>query len=445
MIFFVKNNRLLRNTFFSAVARGSDLVFLLLLILAARYLGDEHFGKFSFAFALVSILEFFADFGLKELLIREIAREKTAVKTFIGNSLTLKIFLSILTIILIAGVTFSLPIGTDVRVIIYILTLSMVLKSFKFIFRSLLIAYERFDLEAYLVLFERLCLLIFGGGSLLMGYNIVFFSSMFMLTNGLSLIVAIFLIRKKIEKEITLSFDLTLMNQLLKKAIPFGLSTAGFMLYFRVDSLMLAFLRNDAEVGWYNASCRIVEGMIVIPTTLYYVLFPRLSILHEKSKRDIEQLVGRAFKFLISLSLPITGVGIIFSRPIIMMIYGEAYINSILALQILLVGVTFMFLWLILVVILNSTNHAVLPFNGGVLATTINIGINIFLIPRYGYIGASISVVTSNIFLFLFLYYSMVKNGYRLQLVKACVGSAIKTLNKMGAKISPATRGISSN
>ena len=88
---------LLRNTFFSAASWASSLVFMVLLILAARFLGDESYGQFAFAFSLVSLLEVITDLGIKEYVLRESARKKKQTITLIGNALTVKIFLSLFT------------------------------------------------------------------------------------------------------------------------------------------------------------------------------------------------------------------------------------------------------------------------------------------------------------------------------------------------------------
>ena len=66
-----KDNSLISNVFFSAISWLSSLAYLLILILAARFLGDETYGQFAFAFAfsLIALLEFVANFGMKDYLV----------------------------------------------------------------------------------------------------------------------------------------------------------------------------------------------------------------------------------------------------------------------------------------------------------------------------------------------------------------------------------------
>lgn len=422
---------LLRNVFFSAASWASTFVFLVLLILAARYLGDEAYGQFAFAFALVSLLEVTTDVGIKEYVLREIARKKSQTIIFVGKALTAKVILSIFTTLLLVIIASALHLRQDVRVIIYLLTISMVFKSFKLFFRSVFIGYEMFKLEAFAVSLDRFIMLILCGSVLILGLGLVPFALVFMATSFISLIMIIFFFRKYIG-ELKMDWDISFARKLIKGSLPFGMTAAASMIYFRVDSVMLSILRNDVEVGWYNAAYRITEGLIVVPTIVYYVLYPRLSALHGIAKDSVVELSQRACKYIIALSLPITFIGILTAKPFILMVYGKEYINAVDAWKMLLLGVTFMFLWSIFVVLLNSTNRPQIPFYGVITGSIINIILNVFLIPRYGYIGASVSTVLAEIVLFSFLSVSLLRCGYKLHLIKNAVKPIIASVLSVG-------------
>jgi O-antigen/teichoic acid export membrane protein len=191
---------------------------------------------------------------------------------------------------------------------------------------------------------------------------------------------------------------------------------------------MLGLLRSDAEVGWYNAAYRITEGLIVIPTVLYNVLFPRLSILYQESKDSIKFLVQKGVKYIIAVSIPITVLGIMIASPIISVIYGTDYGNAVVSLQILLLSTSFMFIGIILLAVHNSTNHTTVALTGIIIGVVINIILNSFLIPIYGFIGASISTVIADIALFTFLYVAVVRYGYQLTLLNLTVKPLLAVL-----------------
>ena len=51
----------------------------------ARYLGAEGFGVLSFALAFTGIFGVFADLGLRQLTVREVARDKSLAGKYLGN------------------------------------------------------------------------------------------------------------------------------------------------------------------------------------------------------------------------------------------------------------------------------------------------------------------------------------------------------------------------
>jgi len=59
----------------------------------ARYLGAEGFGILSFALAFTGIFGVFADLGLRQLTVREVARDKSLAGKYLGNIAAMKVIL----------------------------------------------------------------------------------------------------------------------------------------------------------------------------------------------------------------------------------------------------------------------------------------------------------------------------------------------------------------
>ncbi len=422
-----KKSSLIINTVFSTLSRASEVVFLLLMILAARFLGEDGFGKFSFALALTSMFIFTTDMGLKTYLIREVARNKEKAVILLGNAVTLKIFLSILTVIILLLIASMLPHSREVLIVVYLMTIYMVSKSFKLIYRSIIVAYERFELETLAVSIERVLFIVLGSIVLVRGYGLIAFAVVFSAVGVLNLVITIILVKKYLIKP-RIFADIGIIKKLFIESTPFWLTSGAFHLYFRLDSVMLSMMRNDAEVGWYTAAYRLIEGLIVVPMIIYNVIFPRLSVLHQESKSKVENISIFSCKYLIAISLPITFLGLINAKPLMLLIYGSAYSETVYAWQILLFGLSFVFLWNIFIVILNSINHPKVPFYGALLGTIVNVLLNFVLIPLYGYIGASISTLVSEIVLFIFLLVALTKIGYKFNFVKYSVRPLLATI-----------------
>ena len=85
---------------FASEGVGGVLSFLILL-LCASLLGVEAFGVFSFILAITSVCQLVADFGLTNLIVREVAKDKSKTAYIMGNVLTLAWCLSSIMFVII--------------------------------------------------------------------------------------------------------------------------------------------------------------------------------------------------------------------------------------------------------------------------------------------------------------------------------------------------------
>ncbi len=78
----------------ASVAGISTLLLAALLVVAGRLLGDQEYGKFSFALALAMIFETVMDFGLKEITTQKVARDRRAARSLVAQTFGLKLALA---------------------------------------------------------------------------------------------------------------------------------------------------------------------------------------------------------------------------------------------------------------------------------------------------------------------------------------------------------------
>ena len=68
------------NIGFKALGELSRFAWAVLLILVARSLGGESFGRISFAYSFTYLFVLLTDFGLNILLVREVARDRKSTR-----------------------------------------------------------------------------------------------------------------------------------------------------------------------------------------------------------------------------------------------------------------------------------------------------------------------------------------------------------------------------
>src|SRR5262245_34601700 len=211
--------RTARSLFFAATGAASAVLLLILLVVAGRILGDEAYGRFSFALALATILEVLMDFGLKEIVTRNIARDRSIAPQLLGHTYGLKILLSVTGLALVTAVAFVLRPEAEVRAACVLLGVSAVLRWYLLTVRHLLNGLERFGLAGLVLVSDRVLLLTFGLLSLVAGYGVLGLGVAFVVSRLLAFAIASALARQQIGP-VTIAVAGAEWKQLLRAAAP---------------------------------------------------------------------------------------------------------------------------------------------------------------------------------------------------------------------------------
>ena len=408
--------RIAKNTFFLLTSNVIGLVLsFFFLMYTTRYLGSDNYGVLSFSIAFASITIIFADIGIGSVILRDIARDKALTQTYLGNSILLKIILAIITLMSTAalGYAFNYPSAT-MRVVL-IITLSLIFVSFSGIINSIIQAFEVMEYISLGNIIYNLTMLLCVLLAIFLKLDVQGFAYVYLISSIILLGYYVVIALRKIPLP-KWDINLDLWKYLVNEAIPFGLSSVFVRVYYYIDTIMISMIiSNPNEVmGWYTAAYRLVLILAVIPTTLLGALYPIMSNYYVTSDKYLSFMFERSFKYLMTLAIPI-GVGTtILANKIIFFIYGSDYAASTIALQILVWSEVLIFLNVVFGNLLNSTNRQIVVTKQTMFAAGLNIVLNLVLIPRYSYIGASVATVSTELFAFFFLLYFVSKEGYRL-------------------------------
>jgi O-antigen/teichoic acid export membrane protein len=403
-------------------------------VYVARYLGAQGFGVLSFALAFTAIFAVLTDLGLTTLMIREIARDKTLARKYLSNIVVLKVVLVIITFGLIALTAQLARYPAETVRAIYLIGLSVIFGAFSTMFYGVFRAYERME---FLALGQVL------GGALLLGgafwaishhYSVVGFALIYSI--GSAIILGYCFIVSAAKFVIPgIEVNLGFWRETLKQAWPFALSAIFLTLYFSIDSVMLQSMKGNEAVGWYGAAYRLILCLAFIPSAYFTAVFPIMSRFHITSQDLLKFTHERSLKYMLILGVPI-GVGTtILASKIILLIFGVEYVNSVIALQILVWSMVFIFVNGVFGQLFNSVNKQLVATSIIIGGALLNVVLNVILIPRYSLTGASIStVITVSIgFLINYIWSSRIGHGLSVKntlgiIMRVSVASAVMGL-----------------
>ena len=379
------------------------------LIFSARYLGVEGFGIISFAIAFTGIFGILADLGLKTLAVREISRNLDLANKYLYNFTLMKLLLGAFTIFLSIFALIILNYSPEIIFITTIILLSVIVTSITQNFYSVFQSYHKMSYQAIGTLLNSILILI---GVLLVIYfefNLILFSSVYFLA---SLLVFIFIFMIYGRSFFSASRDLSFCIDSLREAWPFAVTNISINIYLWIDSILLSILVSQEAVGYYNAAYRLILITTFIPVIFGTVFFPLMSKYYLESVKSLKITFNHFLKIMLFLGIPL-GVGTYFiADNLVNMIYGSDFSNSAIILQILIWSSVLIFIRSPFERLLESMNKQMIVTKIFIIGVIFNIITNLYLIPKFSYIGSAFATILTDIFVLLFLILILFKYDY---------------------------------
>lgn len=207
----------------------------------------------------------------------------------------------------------------------------------------------------------------------------------------------------------------------IKVALPMFWSNAMIVIIGWTDTIMLGLFDKDVEVGIFNVALKISNLVMMPLMTANSVLAPYYAEMAAKHNHTgLYNLVSKSSKFIALSSIPIFLVILLFPETV-MSLFGKEYSEGKYILIILATGQFFNTLCGTTDSLLQMTGYEKAFRNIIGIGTILNVVLNYFLIPTYGYYGAAwtsfISIITWNILGLVFikrkLKISMLYNPFR--------------------------------
>jgi O-antigen/teichoic acid export membrane protein len=397
---------MLQNFFYSSLSTGTAALLLLLYVVSGRVLGEVEFGKFSFALLLGGIFETLMDFGLHQVTIRAVARDKSRASSLLQHALAIKLLWAVVTLVALVVTATVLRSEWDVRIACYLIGGSLIFRSYMLTIRGVLQGLERFGWDSVIVLADRALLLACGLAALWGGYGLRGLTIAFVIARGVAFVLAAVVTQTRLGG-FGLRYDRDVWRDLHMTALPFGAFLIVLNLYQYVDGVMLGSLRTDAETGLYAAAFKIYEGFTYGPLAISSVITPRLSALFLGDRAGHRRLSLAGMAGSIVMGVAVATVAFVVATPLLVCLYGPGFAAATVPFRILCVGLPVVFGIWILHAIAISVDRERLLLRTGLIGLAVNVGVNLYAIPHYGPSGAAFATVVGEVVSAIVLVYGL--------------------------------------
>ena len=373
-------------------------------ILLARLLGVSLLGRYQLGFVTVQVISIFCIAGLDKGLIRFIPIFELTDRGKIRKALIHNLLISfIISLLLSALLNINAPSiaenffhSSEMIEVLRIFSFMIPVFAIYRIFSASLIGLKRADVESnirniltpvFFVLSLGIILII--GGNLYEVIAIRIVSYIFAILFFLGFIFSKYMYIFK-EKSTEYNF-----KEFISFSIPLLLIGLLYYLMGHTDILMLGYFASEREVGIYSVVVRIAVFIILGLEIISQTIEPNISELAAKNDfKSMEALLKVLTKWIFYISL-FTFVLIIIYRTEMLAVFGHSFTEGSTALVILAFGQLINAFAGPTGKILVMTGKQKWEVFNSVSMLTLNVILNILLIPKYGITGAAIATTAS--------------------------------------------------
>jgi O-antigen/teichoic acid export membrane protein len=392
------------------------LINLAVSVAVVRYLGAQELGLYAYILAFAYPFGALADFGLATYAIREISRDRTRELELVAILKRALLLLACLWWAAMMGLAVLLSHDTTTLACLALAGVSNFLSAVTT--PALVVLTAREDL--HLVSLYQISSSMLGSAAIMIalflgGASLALFIAT-TVANGAILVLAYVLVGRMPSLP---GVPFSAATMMVRQALPFGLLLLGFALYYRVDMVLLQWLRTTREVGLYSAAYRFLDAVIPLAAAMSRPFYPRLSSLTGRDAQGVRDLLETTWRPLVALSLPFALGTCFVAESLTFALFGSGFAEAGPLLQILIWGSIPLFLIMIPTQALMAANLVLRLAGVYGLSVAVNVAANFLLIPRWGASGAAVATVLCE-WLNLVLVVIMVRREFAVSI--ACAG-----------------------
>lgn len=380
------------------ILTASGVVFPLITFpLVSRALGAEMYGLYSWASSVTSWFSMFAVLGVGKYGIRAVARSRDNVRdlarTINGIMTVVLIFTAFAIVLFFLSILFIDKMQEN-RTLFLINTISIICNTL-----GVMWFFQGMEQYSFITIRGIIVKVVAFIGVLFLVHtpdDYLIYAALMVGSLGLANLINLFYMLKTIgilhNKDCRVSIS-DAFHAHFRSLLTFFIISAAISIYTQLDTVMLGFLTNNEQVGFYSAAIKVKGVLTALVSALTGVVIPRASnYLINGKHNEFRSLIRRSLLLILIVAIPVSVILAIFATQLITFYAGAGFagsgpVLSIVGLTILPIALSILFCDGIMIP-LGLENRCMKIY---IVAAIIDFFGNLILIPIFGAVGAAMS------------------------------------------------------
>jgi O-antigen/teichoic acid export membrane protein len=183
--------------------------------------------------------------------------------------------------------------------------------------------------------------------------------------------------------------------ELMRVGLVVGIGQLLTFAYVRVDQVLVLHYTDERQAGLYGAAYQLLDRAQLLPMAVLTTLLPLLASAYTTDRGRLAHTVALGVDVLALVSFPVFAFALVAARPLLVTLFGQEFGDAAPALPVLMAAfvlTAFGYLLGNLALVAGTQRRLVVI---ATVALVVNVGLNVLLLPRYGFIAAAwVTLVT---------------------------------------------------
>ena len=380
-------------------------------IILARTLGPTGKGVYALIILIPAVMLKLGSLGIEAANVYFVGSKQYEPKAAVSNSLISSVLLGLFLVLLFLGISylgaFKIYLNSNQINIFYLwlAVLTIPFSLFSGFLRSIFLGKEEIitfnKINIFQTIIQLVLIVIF---LMILKQGVSGAVNAYILTVLFVFVFIIFLIKNV--TEIKLFFNRKMFRDSIGYGIKAYFGNLAQFLNYRLDMFLVALFLTPTAVGYYSIAVGIAEKLWMLPGAIATVLFPRISSLQDKDANNLTPRVARHTFFIV---LIISLILAVLAKPLVEILFGDAFLPSVIPLLILLPGIIALGGAKTLTADLAGRGKPQFGAYAAFVSLAVNIPLNLWLIPKWGISGAAFASTIAYIIATLVVIIAFVK------------------------------------
>lgn len=350
----------------------------------STYLGLANFGMLNFALYFCSLFQVLFDFGMSQLLTREISRDLTKSAELVGRIIILKILVVLAAGAIVGLIGIVLNFDNQTNWAILLTTAVFAINGLSMIFLGAFQAHRKMKLVSFSNIFNDLVLSLF---VILIIKSSPLVMTVLVLSVGVAAanLAILYVIYRKSVGAVRFRVDGKLWKDFMRESLPIAMNSMGVSAYMYVGPSILKYARGNVEVAIFTAGYKLVSVIMLIPMAYAQVIYPVFSEFYSAAKEKLSKALNDSLRIMSIISFPVAAGAILLAPEYFGLVYPAEFNPGIWVFQLSVISIIPAFMNWVTATFLMAVNRQTVLMSASLLLGAAATLISLLLVPAHGY------------------------------------------------------------